>query len=118
MSYDISLVDPITRKVICADSNHHIRGGTYALGGTDKLWLNITWNYGPHFRRVLGEEGIRSICGTTGAESLPILRAAAGKLAAGMDHDYWAPTEGNARAAIEGLIALAEIAPHGIWECD
>ena len=42
MSYDIELVDPITKEVITIDSPHFMGGGTYQLGGSKELWLNIT----------------------------------------------------------------------------
>ena len=34
MSYDIELIDPVTKESIELDEPHHMRGGTYALGGT------------------------------------------------------------------------------------
>ena len=118
MSYDISLRSPDTGETIVLDETHNIAGGTYALGGTSECWLNITWNYGKHFRRVLGEGGIRSIYGMTGEASLPVLRAGADALGNDVSADYWEATEGNAKRSILGLIALAELAPHGIWEGD
>ena len=75
MSYDISLVDPVTRTTLLAEEPHHMAGVTYAIGGTRELELNITWNYSKFYYRpnVFGENGIRSIYGKTGAESIPIL---------------------------------------------
>jgi hypothetical protein len=32
--------------------------------------------------------------------------------------DYWHPTEGNAKAALIQLIALAKISPNGVWDGD
>lgn len=61
MSYDIYLCDPVTREAIEVESPHLMQGGTYALGGTTELWLNVTYNYGKHYYRVMGEEGIRTI---------------------------------------------------------
>lgn len=34
MSYDISLRDPVTGQTLQLDAPHHMRGGTYAIGGT------------------------------------------------------------------------------------
>lgn len=118
MSYDIELVDPVTREALEIDQPHHIRGGTYQMGGSQRAWLNVTYNYSAHFRRVLGEEGIRTIYGMSGAASLPMLREAAGKLGDETDPDYWKPTEGNAKRALFGLIALAELRPDGVWDGD
>ena len=58
MSYDIRLCDPVTHETLEVDSPHLMAGGTYALGGTTELWLNVTYNYARHYR-CLGERGIR-----------------------------------------------------------
>lgn len=118
MSYDISLCDPVTHETLEVDSPHQISGGNYVMGGTTEAWLNITYNYGRHFRRVLGEKGIRVIYGMTGAESIPVLKAAADQLKDDVSMDYWEPTEGNAKRALFGLIALAQLRPDGVWEGD
>lgn len=72
MSYDIKLVDPVTRETLELDSPHNMRGGTYAMNGTAEAWLNITYNYGRYYREVY-DDGIRAIYGKTGAESIPML---------------------------------------------
>ena len=119
MSYDINLLDPITKDVIQFDSPHEIRGGTYALNGTSEAWLNITYNYGQHYYRTIDEDGIRSIYGMTGAESIPVLEKAISQLGNDVDeNDYWNPTEGNAQRALYGLLAFAKLRPDGIWEGD
>ena len=118
MSYDISLHDPVTREVIELDGPHDMRGGTYCVGGTRELWLNVTYNYAPHFARVLGERGVRTIYGMTGAESIPVLEAAAARLADDVSDDYWDATEGNAKRALLQLAAMARMRPDGIWDGD
>jgi hypothetical protein len=118
MSYDISLVDPVTRTVLHAEHKHDLSGGTYAIGGTTELSLNVTYNYAQHFYRVLGEKGIRTIYGMTGQESIPVLGAAIAKLGGDTDPDYWQPAEGNARAALIDLLAMAHERPDGEWEGD
>lgn len=115
MSYDIYIVDE-TGKTLQLD--HGLRGGTYQVGGATEAWLNITYNYSPHFRRVLGEKGIRSIYGMDVMDSIPELAAAANALDDNVSDDYWEPTEGNARAALLNLIALAAMAGRGTWEGD
>jgi hypothetical protein len=118
MSYDIELRDPVTGEQLHADERHEMAGGTCVLGGTTALWLNVTYNYAPHYYRTLGEKGIRTIYGLTGAESLPMLRDAAAKLADDVDGDYWKPTEGNAKRALLQLVALAQLRPDGVWNGD
>lgn len=118
MSYDISLCDAVTGEELELDEPHQMKGGTYALGGSTSAHLNITWNYGDRFRRVFGDEGIRTIYGTSGAESIPVLKEAAGKLGDEVDPDYWKSTDGNAKKAILQLIALATLRPDGVWRGD
>ena len=117
MSYDIELIDPVTKKTIELDAPHNMRGGTYAMGGTSLAELNVTYNYARHFGHV-GADGIRSIYGKTGAESIPMLEGAAAMLGDDTDPDYWKPTEGNAKRALVQLAALAKMRPDGIWAGD
>ena len=117
MSYDIRLEDAVTGKVLMLDNAHHMKGGTYAVGGTREAWLNITYNYSEHFH-VFGSKGIREIYGKTGAESIPMLKEAISLLGDDVDDDYWKPTEGNAKQALMQLLALAQMRPDGVWNGD
>jgi hypothetical protein len=119
MSYDIELVDPVTKSVLQLDLPHHMRGGTYAVGGTTDASLNITFNYSKHFYAVVdSENGIRGLYGKSGAESIPMLNAAIDKLGDDVSQDYWEPTEGNAKRALKQLKALAQMRPDGVWTGD
>ena len=118
MSYDISLLDPTTKETIEFENNHDIRGGTYAMGGTTEAWLNITYNYAEHYRRVIGDKGIRTIYGMTGAESIPLFKNAISQLGDDISEDYWEDTEGNAKKPLYGLLAFAQLRPDGIWDGD
>ncbi len=120
MSYDIRLCDPVTKETLEVDEPHSMAGGTYQVGGTRELWLNVTYNYGRFYRRddVLGSEGIRSIYGMTGAESIPVLQKAAAALGNDTDPDYWEATEGNAKKPLLQLIAMARMQPDGVWDGD
>ncbi len=119
MSYDIQLNDPVSGKVLHSQSKHQITGGTYCIGGTTELQLNITYNYSKHFYQIIDiEKGIRVIYGMSGAESIPILEDAILQLKTDTDTDYWKATEGNARQALCGLLALAQMRPDGIWDGD
>jgi hypothetical protein len=118
MSYDISLRDPETGDQLHTEHPHMLRGGTYAVGGTTQLWLNITYNYAPHYYRLLGKLGIRSLYGRRADETLTDLAAAAAALGRDTHPDYWQPTEGNARLALLDLMQMALLAPHGVWAGD
>lgn len=118
MSYDIRLTDPVTKEVLAIDAPHHICGGTFALGGTSALWLNVTYNYAKHFYRVFGEKGVRTIYGMTGEASTPVLAEAIAALGDDVADNYWAPTEGNAKKALEGLLYFARLRPDGVWDGD
>ena len=54
----------------------------------------------------------------TGAESVPVLEGAISKLGDDTDEDYWKPTEGNVKQALEQLLALARMRPDGVWAGD
>lgn len=118
MSYDISLVDPITRETLELDSNHHMKGGTYAMGGTSEASLKVTYNYAPHYYKTVGEGGIRTLYGLSGAQSLSLLDKAISELGDDVDPDYWKATEGNAKRSLIQLKALAEMRPDRIWSGD
>lgn len=118
MSYDIELQDPITHDVLKLDKPHFMRGGMYAINGTTELHLNVTYNYCEIFHKVLGDKGIRSIYGKTGAKSIPILEKAISNLKDDVSTDYWESTEGNAKRALTQLKAMAEMRPDGVWSGD
>lgn len=118
MSYDIKLTDRVTGETLESAAPHQIRGGTYCAGGTQGLWLNVTYNYAPHYYRTLGEEGIRSIYGRSGAESIPLLESAIAALGDDVSDNYWEPTEGNAKRALAGLLSFAQMRPDGVWRGD
>lgn len=118
MSYDVYMRDPVDKDVIRFNEPHQIKCGTFAINGTTEAWLNITYNYADHFYRVMGEKGIRSIYGLSGAESIPILESAIKQLADDVSEDYWESTEGNVKRALYGLLAFAQLRPDGIWDGD
>jgi hypothetical protein len=122
MSYDIYLHNPITGDVAQLDSPHQFKGGTYVVGGTTDAHLNVTYNYSPHYYRVFKElgfdEGIRSIYGMTGKESVSILNKASKLLGSDLSENYWEATEGNAKKALLELAALAILCPDSVWQGD
>lgn len=118
MSYDLYLKDPVTKETLHAEAPHHCRGGNYVMGGTTELHLNVTYNYSRHYYRVMGEEGLRSIYGKSGAEAIPILLDAISKLSDEVDPDYWMSTEGNAKRALHVLLAFSRLRPDGVWDGD
>jgi hypothetical protein len=117
VSYDLSLCDPVTGVELELDAPHHMRGGTYALGGSAGASLNVTYNYSSHFYRVM-DKGIRGLYGLTGAQSIPVLDKAIGLLGDDVDGNYWNGTEGNAKRALKQLRALAQMRPDGVWRGD
>lgn len=118
MSYDIHLEDPITKEVLFSDNEHQIKGGVYAFGGNNELWINITYNYDKIFKRLFGEDGIRIIYGMSGVSSIPIFEDAISKLKDDKTDNYCQATEGNVKSVLYKLKALAEIRPDGIWNGD
>lgn len=118
MSYDIDLVNPVTRQVLVCREKHNAVGGTYVVGGTAKCSLNVTYNYADHYYRVFGEDGIRTIYGMTGKDSSVLLIKAINELGTDLSDNYWEPTEGNARWALVDLLGFALEFPDGVWQGD
>ena len=120
MSYDISLTHPRTNEVLEAPEKHYMQGGSYVLGGTKMLWLNVTYNYGDIYRRpdIFGHHGIHVLDDLTGGESIPLLKKAIDSLKDDDEEDYWKPTEGNARRALINLLKMAQMRPDGIWKVE
>jgi len=116
MGYDIYLNDPVNKELIRFEQGHQIHGGNMVVGGTTEAWLHITYNYRRHFDRVFGSDGIGIIYGKTGAESIPLLKAAIAALGDDVSPDYWEDTEGNAKQALCGLLAFAQMRPDGVWD--
>ena len=115
MSWDCYLTDKDSGDVLKVDEPHTLTGGTYQVGGSNELWLNITYNYGRLYRAVLGSDGLNGLNGKTGAESIPWLESGIAKLGDEYSEDYWEATEGNVKAALQDLVALAKMAPNGVW---
>ena len=118
MSHDIQLNDPNTNQCLILDEPHLMRGGNYQIGGERYASLNVTYNYTDIFRRVIGKEGIITIYGKSGAESIPILESAIALLGDDVNLNYWKATEGNAKLALSHLLALAQMRPNGVWVGD
>ena len=126
MSYDIQLLDPITKEVIEINDAHFLRGGTYQIGGSTELSLNITYNYSKFLHQVIqpdsnpseDKSGIRSLYGMTALEATPILEAAISNLKDDFDEDYWKPTEGNTKRALNNLLTMCKMRPDAIIDGD
>ena len=119
MGYYIELLDPVTKETLLTEEPHHMRGATYAIGGTTEMSLSVTYNYSDIFYSKLDtEKGFRGLYGKTGAESIPILKEAISKLADDVHDNYWEATEGNAKRALTHLLALAKMRPDGVWDGD
>lgn len=126
MSYDINLLDPITKEVIEINDAHFLRGGTYQMGGSKELTLNITYNYSEILHRVIQPKntpseyktGIRSLYGMTALEAVLILEAAISNLKDYVDEDYWKATEGNVKRALNNLLTMCKMRPDAIIDGD
>ena len=115
MSWDCYLVNKKGKTIETTDPHFVQGGGTYAVGGMKELWISVTYNYGKIYRAVLGGNGLNDLDGKTGAESVPWLEIGIAKLGNDVSTDYWEATEGNAKAALFDLVALAKMAPDGRW---
>ena len=115
MSWDCCLCDPVTDETIILDAPQQMRGGTYQIGGSKELYLNVTYNYGKIIRKVMNGKALDYLDGMTGLESIPLLERAISKLSNEVNSDYWTATEGNVKRALIQLLTLAKMQPYGIW---
>jgi hypothetical protein len=117
MSWDFDLCDSVTGDVLSVEEKHQIKGGTYCVGGTNALTLNVTYNYSDIIDKVFPctDEYAHCMNNLSGAESIPLLKEAISKLGNDVDDDYWSATEGNAKRALNGLLAFAQMRPDGVW---
>lgn len=112
MSYDIYFCDPISKETIILNEPHFMSGGTYAIGGTKEMWLNITCNYYKnYFPHGLN---IPDLNGKTAADVIPELDRVIGLLGDDTDPDYWKPTDGNAKRALIQLRTMAKMRPDAV----
>jgi hypothetical protein len=133
MSYDLGLRDQRTGEWYVLTTPHHMRGGTFAIGGTPDATINITYNYYDQLDKAIDAvesgdatyakddgkiHGIRVLYGMTGADSIAILEQGIDRLGDDVDDDYWKATEGNAKASLRQCLALAKMCPDGVWGGD
>jgi hypothetical protein len=116
MSYDIFFTDPLTRKTIELNDVHFMRGGTYAVGGTKKLHLNITFNYARNYAKH--NFGIKDLIDKTALEAIPELERVIALLGDDVSDDYWEATDGNAKQALISLLTMAKMRPDAVIEVD
>lgn len=84
MSYDFTLKNKKTGETLTMPIKYNLYGGTYEIGGTNKCWLNITYNYSKYyyeasendnrFRLQDGSNGaLNALEGISGLDSIPLL---------------------------------------------
>lgn len=118
MSYWVYLSDKLDGEPLPVE---HIEGegGTYALEGTDKAEINITYNYSEAFHAVDPEYPCLKdkLHGQRAADVTPWLEFMVGRLGTRQyKEDYWAPTPGNAGHALNILLGWARQHPDGVFE--
>ena len=91
MSYDIYIEDENGETITVAE-RHQLRGGTYCVGGSEKLHLNITYNYAPYYFTAFDEDGIRSLYGKKVVDTVQ--------------------TIANAIVAVEGMVDIEKLQKH------
>lgn len=92
----------------------HSEGGTYALGGTSRAELSITYNYSEHYEQI-DDTGLRWLYGKRAGDTEDVLREAVGDLGTEKSDNYWEATEGNAGRALSILLDWAQQHPDAEW---
>ena len=112
MSYDVYFRDPVSGKTIELEEPHFMHGGTYQVGGTREMWLNITYNYAKNY--APHKFNVRDLDGKTALDVIPELARVISKLGDDTDPDYWQPTDGNAKRALKQLMTMARMRPDAV----
>ena len=83
MSYDIHLKDPVTGETATVPghlmiggtykADYHPETGTFTPALNTEADLNITYNYSSYYYETYEENGIRTIYGMSGIDSIPVL---------------------------------------------
>jgi len=100
MSYDIRAIDNKGETVKI--KYHFIKGGTYAVFGSDLAEFNMTYNYSDILNKVI-KGGIWALQDIKVIDSIKILNEAIMKLKDKKDKNYWKSTEGNVKEALKNL---------------
>lgn len=108
MSWDIYLKEKETESIGILSFSIE-EGGTYVLGGTTDAELNVTYNYGKHFRFK------ETLDKNPAYKTIPILEETITTLGIERDADYWNPTPGNVGYACSILLKMAKELPDHIW---
>jgi hypothetical protein len=108
MSYDVKLED--ASGIVQVEP--HEEGGTYALGGSSRAVLNVTYNYSAHFHAAFDGMSLRdAIHGKRASDVLSLLERGVHSLGTERDDDYWSATEGNAGHVLNLLLGWARQHP-------
>lgn len=107
MSWWIRLEHPETKEL--AEVENFQEGGTQLVGGSTKAELNVTYNYGKHFR-------FDELHGRKAKDTIVKLLDAVSNLGKDRDEDYWNPTQGNVGYACNILLGWAMKNPNYIWD--
>ena len=110
MNYDIAIIEPSNGQTLKLPHRHQLRGGTFAIGGTDHAELNVTYNYAKIFQEAFKDpDGIKTLAMRNVLTGLLLLQNAIANLSGMPDDDYWKATPGNARKALCELAALGNM---------
>lgn len=118
MGWCIYLVDSVTREVIKLPFKHQIYGSNNCIGGTDELWVDITYNYSRIYREKTNGLSLDYLHNKFAYETFDFLENLINSLGDDVSDDYWEATEGNAKKSLHQLLTFARMRPNGIWKVD
>ena len=116
MSYDIVILDKDTKREKILAEPHSLHGGTrVSAATTTRAWFNITYNYAEVYSTIADDFSIKNLDGNYVQDARRLVEKALEKIpsARPYEQDYWAPTLGNARKALEDLLALLAMCEEG-----
>lgn len=121
MGWSIYLVEPVTRKAIKSPLKHQIMHQIYGsnyFGGTDGLWVNITYDYSMIYREKTNGLFLDYLDNKFAYETFDFLENLIKSFGNNASDNYCKTTEEYAKKALYQLLAFARMRPDGIWEVD
>ena len=112
MSWGVYLLDE--RGRVC-DVGRHCEGSAYVPGGSDKAAMQVTYNYGPVIKQVLGTDFVSALDNKIAETVQCELSNASKALGTERSESYWVPSDGNVGAMLGVMAEWARLHPRAAF---
>lgn len=110
MGWSIYITDK-NGETVRLKSPHKISGSDFAVGGTQDLWMTLTFNYSRYYYQIWPCGGLCFLHGLSVKNAMRTLLEGMLLLKGEQCGDYWHASEGNARAGLLSILSLCALSP-------